>query len=178
MHHSLRRGNLCILPQGEADMTAYGRISQMEVCQLLTSSLQVAYPIVLNGHKDPVIISLPESLPNGISLTGGKSVYLEIEIPQPLAKEPDQKALPLGRCSTIIISSPLKTTPPKTGKRGQHDHGGKESSILGDIRHIWSWVRELNPKKTKPCGHTYTSTSQAEGSPQASGHLIPGECPR
>ena len=40
-------------------------------------------------------------------------MYLEINIPQLMAKKPDQKALPLGRCSAIIISSPLKTTPPK-----------------------------------------------------------------
>ena len=73
---------------------------------------------------------------------------------------------------------PYQGHSPKTGKRGQHYHVGKESSILGYIRHVWSWVRELNPKKTKPCGCTYTSTSQAEGSPQAGRHLIPGECPR
>ena len=40
-------------------------------------------------------------------------MYLEINILQPTVKELDQKALPLGRCSAIIISSPLKTTPLK-----------------------------------------------------------------
>ena len=40
-------------------------------------------------------------------------MYLEIDIPQPLAKELDQKGSPLCRHSTIIISSPCKTTPPK-----------------------------------------------------------------
>ena len=103
-----KEGHLGILPQGEADMTTYGKISQLEVCQLLTSGLQVAYLVGLNGHEDPIIISLPKSLANGISLTGGKSIYLEIDIPQPMAKEPDWKALPLGGCSTIIISTPLK----------------------------------------------------------------------
>ena len=48
---------------------------------------------------------------------------------------------------------------------------------MSDVRHIWSWVREFNPKKTKPCSGTHTSTQQAEGSPQAGGHLIPGEHP-
>ena len=66
-----KEGHLGILPQGEADMTTYGKISQLEVYQLLTSGLQVTYPVGLNGCKDPVIISLPESLTNGISLTGG-----------------------------------------------------------------------------------------------------------
>ena len=75
-----KEGHLGILPQGGAEMTACRRISQLEVCQLLVSSLQVTYPVGLNGHEEPVITSLPESLANGISLTGGESVYLEIDI--------------------------------------------------------------------------------------------------
>ena len=94
-------------------MTTCGRISQLEVHQLLASGLQVTYPVGFNGHRNPIITSLPESLANGISLTGGESVYLDIDIPQPMAKESDWKASPLGGCSTIIISSPLKTTPLK-----------------------------------------------------------------
>ena len=107
-HHALlpKEGHLGILPQGGADMTACGRISQLEVHQLLVSGLQVACPVGLNGHKDPIITSLPESLDNGISLTGEESMYLEIDILQPMAKELDWKALPLGRCSAIIISGP------------------------------------------------------------------------
>ena len=70
-------------------MTACRRISQLEVCQLLISGLQVAYPIRLNGFEEPIITSLLESLANGISLTRGKSFYLEIDIPQSLAEELD-----------------------------------------------------------------------------------------
>ena len=76
-----KEGHLGILHQGGADMTACSRISQMEVCQLLVSGLQVTYLVGLNGHKDPIITSLPKSLANGISLTGVKSVYLEINNP-------------------------------------------------------------------------------------------------
>ena len=162
-----KEGHLGILPQGGTDMTACKRISQLEVCQHLVSGQHVTYLVGLNGHKDPIITSLPKSLANSISLTGGRSIYLEIDILQPMAEESDQKASPLGKCSAVIIASTLKTTP-KTRKRGQHDHGGKEYPVLGDVRHIWSWVRELNPKKTKPCGCTHTSTPQAEGSLQAS----------
>ena len=108
-----KEGHLGILPQGGTDMTTCRRISQLEVCQLLISGLQVTYPVGLNGCKDPIITSLPESLAKGISLTGGESVYLEIDIPQPMAEEPDWKASPLGGCSAVIISSSLKTTPPK-----------------------------------------------------------------
>ena len=92
-------------------MTACRRISQLEVHHLLLSGLQAAYPIGLNGHEEPVITSLPESLANGISLTRGESIYLEIDIPQSLAEEQDQKAPPIAKCSTIIIASPHKTTP-------------------------------------------------------------------
>ena len=112
-----KEGHLGILPQGGANMTTCRRISQLEVCQLLISGLQVAYLVGLNGWEDPVITSLPESMANGTSLTGGKSMYLEIDIPQPMAKEQDQKALPLGGCSAIIMSSPLKTTPLKLERK-------------------------------------------------------------
>ena len=109
-----KEGHLCTLPEGGAEMTACGRISQLEVHRLLISDLQVAYPVGLNRCEEPTITSLPESLANGISLTRGKSVYLEIDIPQSMAEEPDRKALPIGKCSTIIIASPHKTTPMKS----------------------------------------------------------------
>ena len=106
-----KEGHLGIMPQGGADMTTCRRISQLEVHHLLISGLQVAYPVGLNGQEEPVITSLPESLANGISLTGGKSIYLEIDIPQPMAEEPDWKASPIGKCSTIITISPLRPLP-------------------------------------------------------------------
>ena len=103
-----KEGHLGILPQRGTETTACMRISQLEVCQLLISDQQVAYPIRLNGHEEPIITSLPESLANSVSLTGGESPYLEIDITQYLAEEPDQKALPIGKHSTIIIASPHK----------------------------------------------------------------------
>ena len=108
-----KEGHLGILPQRGTETTSCRRISQQEVCQLLVSGLQVAYLIGLNGHEEPIITSLPESLAHSISLTGGKSIYLEIDIPQSLAEELDQKAPPIGEHSTIIIASPHKTTPLK-----------------------------------------------------------------
>ena len=106
-----KEGHLGILPQRGAEMTACRRVSQLEVHQLLISGLHFAYPIGLNGCEEPIIPSLPDSLANGISLTGGESVYLKIDIPQSLAEEPDWKATPIGKCSTIIIVSHHKTTP-------------------------------------------------------------------
>ena len=58
-------------------------------------------------------------------------MYVEIDIPQPLVKEPDQKALPLGGPSTTIISSPFKTTPPKPER---------EVSMTMEVRSLLSWV--------------------------------------
>ena len=84
-----KEGHLGILPQRGAETTACGRINQLDVSQLLISGQQVAYPVGLNGHEEPIIASLPESLAIGISLTGGKSIYLEIDIPQSLAEELD-----------------------------------------------------------------------------------------
>ena len=86
-------GHLGIMPQGGTDMTACRRISQLEVHQLFISGLQVTYPVGLNGCEDPIITSLPKSLPNGISPTGGRSVYLEVDIPQPMAEEPDPEGI-------------------------------------------------------------------------------------
>ena len=77
-----KEGHLGILPQRGTETTACGRISQLEVCQHLVSCWQVSYPIGFNGCEEPIITSLPESLANGISLTRGKSIYLEIDIPQ------------------------------------------------------------------------------------------------
>ena len=53
------------------------------------------------------------SLANGISLTGGRSIYLESNKPQPIVEEPDWKALPLGGHSLILMASPLKAIPLK-----------------------------------------------------------------
>ena len=106
-----KEGHLGILPQRGVETTPCRQISQLEVCQLLVSDLQVAYPIGLNGCEEPIITSLLESLANGISLTRGKSIYLEIDIPQSLAEEPDLKILPIGKHSSMVMASPFKATP-------------------------------------------------------------------
>ena len=113
-----KEGHLGILPQRGAGANPCGQISQLEVCQLLVTCPQVAYPIGLNGCEEPVITSLLEPLANGVSLTVGKSVYLEIDIPPSLAEEPDWKVLPIGKVSTTMIASPLKSTTPKFEAEG------------------------------------------------------------
>ena len=119
-HHAPlpKEGHMGILPKEGVEVTSHRQISQLEVCQLLIADPQIVYPLGLNGHDEPVIISLPEPLASGISLTAGEPVYLEIDIPPPQVEEPDQKVLPLGKVSTIVIASPSKSTPPKSEGEG------------------------------------------------------------
>ena len=130
---------MAILPHREMEATPCRQISQLEVHQLLIASPQVIYPIGLNGHDKPIITSLTEPLASSISLSAGKPVYLEINILPSPVEDPDQKVLPLGEVSTITVASPHKSTP-KIGRRGQHDHGGKESPILSGVGNIWLQV--------------------------------------
>ena len=98
-HVSLpKEGHLGILPKGGTDSTTYRRISQLEVCQVPISGLQVAYPVGMNGCKVPIIPFLPESLANSISLTRGRSVYLEVDIPQTHGGGAGPESIAPGRC--------------------------------------------------------------------------------
>ena len=123
-----KEGHLGILPEGGTNKTTCGRISQLEVCQLLWSDLQVVYPVGLNGHEIPLITTLPGSLANGTSLTGGKSVYLKVDIPQSIMGESDQKALPPGKCPSILM---VKATLPKPER---------EVSMTTEVRELLSQV--------------------------------------
>ena len=60
--------HLGILPQGKAE-SPFGQISQLEVCQLLSTRLQVVYPMGLNGGNQSVTINLPGPLHSGSSVT-------------------------------------------------------------------------------------------------------------
>ena len=54
-HVPLPKGkHLGILPQGKAEETSCGWISQLDVCQLHSAGPQVVYPSGLNGHKNPL----------------------------------------------------------------------------------------------------------------------------
>ena len=134
-----KEGQLGILPHRGTEETPCRQISQLEVCQLLIASTQVAYPVGLNGSKEPIIISQLEPLANSVSLTSGKPIYLEIDIPPFPVEELDQKVLPNGEVSTIMIASSHKSTP-QIRRKGQHDHGGKESPTPSNAGNIWLQV--------------------------------------
>ena len=112
--HSQRRGTWATYLR-EGQRRPCGWISQLELCQLLVAGSQVIYPIGLNGHEEPIITSLPELLASGVSLTAGEPIYLGIDIPSPPVEEPDQKILPLGEVSTIVVASPHKSPPNSEG---------------------------------------------------------------
>ena len=97
-HHAPlpREGHLSILPEGGTSSAACRRVSQLEVCQLLSSGSQVVYPVGVNGCEIPVITSLPKSLANGTNLLAGKPIYLKVDIPQSTIEAPEWKVLPLA----------------------------------------------------------------------------------
>ena len=134
-----QEGHFGILPHRGAEATPCRQISQLEVCKLLITCPQVIYPIGLNGCNEPITTSLPELLASSISLTTGKPVYLEIDIPPSPVEELDQKVLPLGKVSTIMIASPHKSTP-KNRRRGQLDHRGQEHLIPSNTGNVWLQV--------------------------------------
>ena len=116
-HHAPlpKNKHLGVLPQRKAQETFCGWISQLEVCQLLATGLQVIYPIGLNRHYEPIITTLPDLLGSSISLIASECVYLEIDIPSPPMEEPDQKMLPFEDTPTILITSHSKSPPKSKG---------------------------------------------------------------
>ena len=108
-----REGHLCILPEGGTSSATCGRVSQLEAHQLLSSGLQVIYPVGLNRCEVPLIISLPGSLANGTNLPGGEPIYLRMDILQSIVEGPEWKASTPGNCPSILMASPIKATLPK-----------------------------------------------------------------
>ena len=101
--------HLGILPQGKAQETFCGPISQLKVCQLLATSPQVIYPIGLNGQDEPIITTLPDPLGSSISLITSEHNYLEIDIPLPPMEEPDRKMPPFEDIPTVLVTSPPRS---------------------------------------------------------------------
>ena len=67
-----KEGHLIILMEGGTSSATGRQISQIDVCQLLSSGSQVVYPVGLNGCEIPVIMSLPKSLAKGTTMLGGE----------------------------------------------------------------------------------------------------------
>ena len=65
-----------VLPQGEAEETSCGQISQ-----LISAGPQVIYPVGLNEPDEPIITTLSEPLSRGRSIIASRDLYLGINIP-------------------------------------------------------------------------------------------------
>ena len=105
--HPPKDKHIGILPQGKAEESPYGWISQLKVCQLLSAGPQIVYPVGLNGGDQPVTINLPELLHSSSSITTDEHPHMRIDIPLFSPEEPECTTLPLGRVHAI----PATTTP-------------------------------------------------------------------
>ena len=99
--------HLGILPQGKAEESPHGQISQLKVHQLLSARPRVIYPVGLNGCDQLGTIDLPELLHSGSSITTNEHPHLQINILLPTPEEPEHTTLLLGRAP----GTPIDNTP-------------------------------------------------------------------
>ena len=90
-----------------------------------------------------------------------------------MAEEPDWKAPPIGKCSTIIIASPHKTFPPKL--EGEVSMTIEVRSLLSQVMLDTSSHRSgnLTPRRPNWVFMLTPAPHKAKGTPQAGGHVIP-----
>ena len=101
--------HLGILPQGKVEEGPCEQISQLEVCQLLSTGPWVIYPVGLNGGNQLVTIDLPEPLHSSSSITTDEHPYIRIDIPLPTPEEPEHTTLPLGGAHATLAATTPKT---------------------------------------------------------------------
>ena len=108
----LKDKHLGVLPQGKVEGSPYGQISQLEVCQLLSTRPQVIYPVALNGTDEPVTTTLPEQLHSGASIITYEHPYMRIDIP-PSPLEELGCPTSLGDEANTIAAAHSPKMPPK-----------------------------------------------------------------
>ena len=91
----LKDKHLCVFPQEKVESPS-GRVSQLEICWLLSARPSVVLLIELNGGDQSVTIDLPKSLHTGSSITTDEYPYIKVNIPMPILEEQDHTSLPLG----------------------------------------------------------------------------------
>ena len=89
-------GHLSVMKEGNASNVPCRKICILEVHQLLSSGSQVVYLEGLSGFQVPVIMSLPESLSNSMTMLKGESTFLQEDLSQSSTKEQESKTLSLG----------------------------------------------------------------------------------
>ena len=88
--------HVCVLPQGEVESPS-GWISQLKVCQLLSTGPSVVFPRELNGGNQSVTIDLPESLNMGSSDITDEYPYIEVNIPTLVPEQQGNASSPLSK---------------------------------------------------------------------------------
>ena len=127
-----KEGHLSVMTEEHTSHVPYGKILQLEVHQLLSSGSQVVYPEGLNGCQVPVIMTLPESLSNGMTMLEGKSTFLQVDLSQSTTKEQESKAFSLSSgLSPTPATSPTWAFPPKA--EGQ-------ISLTMEVSELLSWA--------------------------------------
>ena len=145
-HTPLPKGkHLGILPQGKAEESPYGQISQLKVHQLLSARPQVIYPVGLNGGNQPVTINLPELLHSSSSITTDEHPHMRIDIPLLSPEEPECTTLPLGGAHT----TPAATTPKTPWK--------PRISLMAEVNDLLKWGMVDNSS----CKSEHSTTGKA-----------------
>ena len=126
------KGHLSVIAEGSTSNVPYGEICQLEVCQLLSSGSPVVCPEGLNGCQMLVIMTLPESLSNGMTMLKGESTFLQVDLSQSTTKGQEPKAFSLGGgLSPTSATSPIRAFSPKA--EGQ-------ISMTMEVSELLSWV--------------------------------------
>ena len=109
-HTPLPKGkHLGVLPQQKVEESPYGQISQLKVCQLLSTGPRVVCPVGLNRGNQLVTINLPEPLHSSSSITTDEHPHMRIDIPLLPPEEPECTTPPLDGVHTIPAATPPKT---------------------------------------------------------------------
>ena len=151
-------GHLSVMAEGSTSSVPYRMICQLEVCQLLSSGSWIVYPEGLNGCQVPVIMSLPESLSNGMTMLKGKSTFLQVDLSQSATKEQGLKVLSLGGgLSPTPATSPNRAFPPKVKLSMTMEVSELLSRAVLDTP--GPSIQKFHPKKTRipSLGHSATS---------------------
>ena len=110
----LKEGHLSVIADESTGHVPYGTIHQLHICQLLSSGCRVVYPEGCNGCQVPAIITLPESLSNGMTMLEDGPTFLQVDVSQSSTKEQESKTLSLGDgLSPSPTTSPTRAFPPK-----------------------------------------------------------------
>ena len=111
--------HVCVLPQGEAESPS-GQVSQLKICQLLSTRPLVVFPVELNGGDQLVTIDLLESLHMGSSVITDEYPYIEVNIPTLVPEEQGNANSSLGGThDTATANQPKTPWKPRFTLRGE-----------------------------------------------------------